>query len=281
MGANEKGKTFSLRNYLAIVLASVALLIESFGCAHRPQVKAVTSGNESWRITTRKFTEAELGRIVVVSACSKLEPEYFEKPLTKEKAVGMGAWKAFSGSLDAAPRGGDPYAGAIWIPFSFIVTASGAVYGAIEGKPKETIRKAEETLNHYLTDLQQMMQERIIFSAQKKTQCTFVVPDQCVPYDLSNIKDIDTILEISVWRFGLWGEKDLINPPLSLFMIVRIRLIRIKDNTELFSDTFRYESRKKQKFTKWAKKDAQLFREELDRCLGSLAERIVAELFIN
>jgi hypothetical protein len=40
MGANKKGKAFSLRNYLAIVLPFIALMMVPFGCAHRPQVKA-------------------------------------------------------------------------------------------------------------------------------------------------------------------------------------------------------------------------------------------------
>ena len=177
------------------------------------------------------------------------------------------------------------------IVISPAVAAGGAIYGAIEGETTKTIRKTEETLNHCLVDLgtQGVIQEQVLSLARERSRCIFVVSEQSGPnvldeetiYDSLNGKGVDTVLEISVRKFGLWREKDAIDPPLSLFMTVSTRLIRIKDNTVLSNRTFRYESLEKRKFTKWAKNDAQPFREELDCCLGSLAERIVAELFIN
>jgi hypothetical protein len=303
MGTNKKGRTSSLRHYFTIVLLSVALLIVPFGCAHRPEVKAPP---------LPKFTEAELGTVAVVSAC--FEPEFIRpyKPLTKGNAVGVGAvgsLKGLWGFILPASQGPYGAGGVLWgIALSPVFAAGGAIYGAAEGKTKETTREAEEALNHSLTTFrpQELMQERVLSLAQKNTRCTFVKPEQCGPnfldeettYDSLNGEGIDTVLEISVWRFGLWKEKGAINPPLSLCATVKTRLIRVKDGAVLSTRRFGYDSSEQQsvewlsthnfrydtgkrKFTEWAKNNAQPFREELDRCFGGLAERILAELFIS
>jgi hypothetical protein len=282
MWADKKEKTSSLRHNLTIVLLFVALLIVPFGCAHRPQVKAPP---------LPKFTEAELGTVAVVPA--SFEPEFKcpHKPMTKGKAAGVGALAGFLGSIQGGASSGNAVGFALGIALSPVFAAGGAIYGAIEGETAEAIRKTEETLDHSLTTLrgQEVVQKQVLSLARERTRCTFVVPAQSGPnaldeetkYDSLKGKDIDTVLEISVRKFGLWGEKRAMNPPLSLFMTVSIRLIRVEDDTVLSSRTFRYESEEKQKFTKWIKNNAQPFREELDRCFKSLAERIVTELFIS
>jgi hypothetical protein len=282
MRTNKKGKTTSLRDYLAIILLSVALLVVPFGCAHRPQIKAPP---------LPKFTEAELGRVAVVSACFEPEFKCPHKPLTKGKAAGMGALEGISASISAGAMTNSLGGLALGIALSPVFAAGGAIYGAIEGETKKTIKETEEILIHCLNGLrtQEVMQERLLSLARGSIPHTFVIEAQAGPkfldeeitYDLLKGKGVDTVFEISVRKFGLWREKDAIDPPLSLFMTVSIRLIRVKDDAVLSDRTFRYESREKRKFTKWAKNGAQLFRDELDRCFGSLAERIVAELFIN
>lgn len=282
MGANKKGKTSSLRNYLPIILPFIALMMVPFGCAHRPQVKAPL---------IPKFAEAELGTIAVVSA--RFEPEFKcpDKPMTKGKAAAAGALGGFVGSILGGAMTGNPVGVAAGIALSPVFAAGMAIYGAIEGETTKTIRKTEETLNHYLAGFraQEVMQERVLSLARERSRCTFVVPDQRGPnvldegtsYDSLNGKGIDTVLEISVRQFGLWREKNAIDPPLSFFVTVSVRLIRVKGDAVLSSRTFRYESKEKQKFTQWAKNDAQPFREEFDRCFESLGERIFAELFIS
>jgi hypothetical protein len=282
MRPNKKDKTFSLRNYLTIILPFIGLMIVPLGCAHRPQVKAPLFP---------KFTEAELGTVAVVSAC--FEPEFYcpHKPLTKGKAAGAGALGGFFGSILGGAYTGNPLGLALGIAISPAVAAGGAIYGALEGETKKTIGRAEDTLNHCLSAFraQEVMQERILSWIRERARYTFVEPEQCGPnaldeeirYGSFKEKGIDTVLEVSVRKFGLWRQKDAIDPPLSFFMTVSIRLIRIKDDAVLFSHTFRYESKEKQKLTNWAKNDGQLFKEELDRCFKDLAERIVVELFIT
>jgi hypothetical protein len=282
MGANKKGKTFGLRNYLAIVLLSIALLIVLFGCAHRPQVKVPPPP---------RFTEAELGRITVVSACFEPEFKCPHKPLTKGKAAAAGALGGFLGSLLGGAMTGNPLGVAAGVALSPVAAAGCAIYGAIEGETTKTISKTEETLNHSVTHLetQKVMQDQVLSLVRERTRYTFVIEDQSGPkfldekmiYDSLKGKGVDTVFEVSVREIVLDTKKNGIDPPLSLFMTASIRLIRVKDDTVLSSHTFAYESREKRKFTKWAKEGAQPFREELDRCFKNLAERIVVELFIS
>jgi hypothetical protein len=282
MGANKKRKTSSPRNYFAIILPFIALMIVPFGCAHRPEVKAPP---------LPKFTEAELGRIAVVSAC--FEPKFSaHKPMTSEKAAGVGALEGFRASIQGGGTSGNALGIPLGIALSPVFAVAGAIYGATAGETEKTIKETEEILNHCFNALraQEVMQERVLSLARDRTRNTFVEPDQRGPnvpdeetrYDSLNGKGIDTVLEISVRDFYLilWGNKGGINPPLSLFMTASIRLIRVQDDAVLFSRKFMYVSKEKHKFTKWAKNDGQLFKEELDRCFKSLGERIVAELFI-
>jgi hypothetical protein len=282
MRTNKKGKTSSRSHYLAIVLLSVALLIVPFGCAHRPQVKTPP---------LPKFTEAELGRITVVSACFEPEFECPHRPMTKGKAAGVGALGGFLGSILGGGMSGNPLGIALGIAISPVVAAGGAIYGAIEGETEKAVKETEEIFNHCLNGLraQEAMQEKVLSLAREMARCTFVEPERCGPnildeeigYGSLKEKGIDTVFEISVLKFGLWGEKSAIDPPLSLVMTVRTRLIRVNEDTVLSNHTFRYKSTEKRKFTEWAKNGAQPLREELDRCFGSLAEGIIADLFIN
>ena len=108
MQTNKKGSTSSLRDYLAIVLLSVALLIVPVGCAHHPQVKPPP---------LPKFTAAALGRVAVVSA--RFEPEFVcpHKPMTKGKAAAVWALGGFLGSiLGGASAGGVGAAAGIRYP---------------------------------------------------------------------------------------------------------------------------------------------------------------------
>ena len=91
-------------------------------------------------------------------------------------------------------------------------------------------------------------------------------------------KGIDTVLEIGVERLGLAGSG--INPPLTLVMNSRARLIRVSDGAELYLNTLVYHSRKR-KLRDWGADNAQPFREEVDRAYQGLAERFVEYLFLE
>jgi len=281
MLSDKKVKALGLRHNSRIIILSAVVIMLAFGCAHTPQVKAPPPP---------KFTETEVGRVAVTSACFDPEFKCPHKPPTKLQGAVGGALVGFIGSIFSGFFV-FPYAIPVGIVLSPVAAMGGAIYGAIEGETQKTIKEKEEILSNYLSGLrvQEMMLEKFFSLTRKMHRFTFVQMEQCGPkvldeeirYESLKEKDVDTVFEISIREFGLWREKEAINPPLSLFITVSVRLIRVKDSEVLSVRTFRYESKEKRKFTKWVENGAQPFREELDRCFGILAEMIVADLFIN
>jgi len=69
-----------------------------------------------------------------------------------------------------------------------------------------------------------------------------------------------------------------INPPLSLGMEVRGRLIRTTDKVVLYDNTWKYEG-ESHKFAEWAANDAQIFAAEFERAYDNLAQQVATTLF--
>ncbi len=85
-----------------------------------------------------------------------------------------------------------------------------------------------------------------------------------------------TGLEIHVTRARLCG-KEGVNPSMALCVEAEARLLRAWEGEEIYSCPIRYRSRE-HKFTQWAAKDAELFRQELQSCYRELSKGIVDQL---
>jgi len=266
--------------YLAIALFYTAFLISPFGCAHVPRSKPPTLSEQ---------VKVELGTIGVVPACFQPETNFL-RPLGKGEAAGAGAMAGATGALYAIAQNPViiivPYAIPIAIGAGMVIgTGVGAVLGVTDSKKKE----AESVLTVALTEfnVQEWVAGNLLSIAKEKTHYQLVLLkeigpvllDQGIQYDSPSIKGVHTVLETSVRKCGLWGEKG-INPPLHFFMTVTTRVIRLSDNVELYNHTFRYEG-KSQKFVKWAANNGQPFREEFELCCRTLAKEIVETLFLG
>ena len=261
-----------------VIWLSITLLIVQWGCAHAPPRPVPQPLSEEVRAT--------LGTIGVVSAA--VTPETQFKGPTGGKLHGTGKGAAV-GFLAGAGRAAmvtppEPLSAALWLVFvvpavAAVGTVAGGVYGAFAAESGGKVKEAEAALNKALGELkvQETMRDRVLQEAVDKTPHTFVLIHDQAPYSSLADKGIDTVLEISVLRFGLAGSG--VNPPLALVISVRASLIRISDGTELYGRPWIYHSRKR-KLTDWAADDAQPFREEVDRVYQGLAERIVEELFL-
>jgi hypothetical protein len=285
--------------YSIVILLSLGLLIGQVGCVHHPPIADSPTPEEI-------RPDLDLGSVGVASATFQAEST-FRKPVTKGRGAAMGAG---AGAL----AGGGLVGGVVGLvaasqPWTIILLAYppvlagvgvavgagaaiggvvGGITGSTKGEPSEKIREAETALNGVVADLnaQELMETHLLAVSREKANRDLIVfekqgpavPDQDVSYASLRGKGIDSILEISVRKYGLWGEKG-INPPLSFFMTVNIRLIRIKDDVMLYTRTFRYESNSA-KYVDWGINNAQLFREEADRCCRSLSEQIVEELLL-
>ena len=85
-----------------------------------------------------------------------------------------------------------------------------------------------------------------------------------------------TALEIQVRSAALKG-KGTVNASLALCVEAQATLFRAEDGAELYSCPVHYRSEERQ-FTQWAAHDAQLFRQELQRCYQDVGASIVDQL---
>jgi hypothetical protein len=87
----------------------------------------------------------------------------------------------------------------------------------------------------------------------------------------------DTVLEVEVVWFELFVEGD-INPKISPKLILQGRLIRTRDNTELYRRKWLLWGEERNYFEA-AADNARLFRQDLQQAYGALADRIIDDLF--
>lgn len=277
---------FSARS-LIVILLSFTFLVGHCGCAvQTPYILPPTPPEE---------VKAQLGAVGVVSAC--FPPEItFREPMGKGAGMATGA---AGGALITIGLGVEAGAISIVNPLVslFCVAAGvalapagavvGGVWGAAEGVSPEKRKAARETLDAACMGVkfQEMMRDCVIQVVREQTHRPLIVLGEGSPtadgeqvsYRNLGAKAIDTVLEVSVLKFGLEGKG--INPPLALTMTERTRLIRAADGKVLYDHRLTY-SGAKRKFVDWSTDNAQPLREELERCCRHLAERIIEEAFL-
>jgi len=273
-----------------IIYIVFALLLSINGCTHVPH--KITS-------PPAEQIKMDLGKMGVASA--RFQPETkFKKPKGRIASAAAGAG---IGALIVGEVVGGIVVG---VPPSIVLVAYppvaagigcaaggaaliGGVVGAVTGESSKKIKETEKTLNDLIAELriQEAMREHFVSVFRKHTRDSFYLilrkgpnaPDEEISYASLANEGIDTVLELSVLRFGLWGESGL-NPPLTFFMTVRAKVIRVKDSSIIYSHTFRYEGTS-QKFSDWASDNGQSFREEFKQCYPRIANDIVGKLFLG
>jgi hypothetical protein len=294
----EKGETKmkSLAQCSLVLLLCLGFVLGQWGCAHTPP-KTPSPAPEK--------IKPDLGTVGVAPA--HFQPEFSSrKPKTKGTSAAIGA----GGGVVA---GSAAVAGAVAFvvaaePWTIILLAYppvlgavgcavgaggaiggiiGGITGAAYGESSKSVKESETALLHTLNDLnvQELMENHFLIVAREKTNRDLIVfekqgpaaLDQEVSYAHLSGKGFDTILEITVRKYGLWAEKD-VSPLLTFFMTVSTRIIQTTDDTVLYTRTFLYEGGSL-KYVDWGINDAQPLREELDRAFPSLATQIVEDLF--
>ncbi|MEN6318412.1 MAG: hypothetical protein ABFD82_06610 [Syntrophaceae bacterium] len=177
---------------------------------------------------------------------------------------------------------------AITVSAATIGGLAGAVDGAVKAEPSKKVDEAENIINETVAKLkiQETLRDRVGKEARKKARGRVTVFEGYGPTSIDQIatyghlanKGIDTILQISVMRFGLIGKWE-VNPHLNLEMIVQAKVIRVKDGEELHSEIFRYTGGSKL-FSEWCVDNARPLHDEFDQCYNVLAENIITTLFL-
>ena len=186
----------------------------------------------------------------------------------------------------------------------------GPFYGAATAEAPATVEDAEAQLKAALASMriQETLRDHVVQAARVANENMTVVDGQgpesssdLLTYFPLQDPQIESVLELRVTRLWLssdesffqplrrtFSDKDQspidpyreleINPPLSLGMEVRGRLIRTADKVVLFDNTWKHEGGARI-FTQWAANDAQLFAEEFERAYDGLAGQVVTTIF--
>jgi hypothetical protein len=270
---------------LGVAWLTLALLLVQVGCAtvSRPLPRPLPPK-----------ASAELGRVGVVSG-------RFVPAIDVQRPT--------AGKGSAAVRGAMMGAGAALAPFSTLAgtcsgrdcglvavvmlgvligvatvgAVTGAVVGAVTAESPAKVHDAEATLTHALTELkvQEALRDRLLTIARDSARVALVPggeigpteSDMAVDYRPLAAQGLDTILEVSVTRLGLTGDRRA-NPLLALSMTIRIRLIRTEDGAELYQEGLDHRSGS-HKFVAWAANDAEAFRQAMDAAYTDVSGEIV------
>lgn len=278
---------FSARSLIVILLSFTFLLGH---CGYAVQIPYILPP------TPPEEVKAQLGVVGVVSAC--FPPEItFREPMGKGAGMATGAAGGALIMIETGiitgfePPASDPRASLVWVAAWMALAPVGAVVGGVkgaaEGVSPEKRKAARETVDAVCMGVkfQEMMRDCVIQVGREQTRRPLIALQEGGPtadgeqvsYRHLGAKGIDTVLEVSLLKFGLEGEG--INPPLALTMTERTRLIRAADGKVLYDHRLTY-SGAKRKFVDWANDNAQPLREELERCRRHLAERIIEEVFL-
>ncbi len=213
------------------------------------------------------------------------------------------------GIMVIPPAAGYGVAGALYAVAALLKGAGymivGPFYGAAVAEAPETVEEAEDHLKNGLAAMriQETMRGFVTQAARPETHQDMQEIEGQGPKSPSDLltylplqgRHFENVLEVRVTRVWLSttdesifkplaslmpqpSQELKINPPLSLGMELRVRLIRNVDKVVLYDNTL-IEEGEAHLFTEWAADDARLFSQELERAYGVLAQKVAEALF--
>lgn len=276
-----------MKRYLYLSLtcfAFVAVTWSITGCSHTPEICTMPPDKV-------EEIRSNLGNVGVVIAPYRAEQK-FRKP-AKGVVGGAGRGLVVGAALPVAAGFASPipFGSIIGLFFVPITAPVGMVYGAVKAVPAEEVEKAEAAIAQANVRLQTYNAEgalcrEVVRLGLERTDLKFVsLPgigpqssEEFLQYDQLDMEGIDTVLEMRLEEEGLWGLYT-IDPASSAFVEIRVRLIRRGDNEILLEDTV-YCASEQRKYVEWAADEGQLFYNDIISCIPSLAEKVVADLFL-
>jgi hypothetical protein len=169
---------------------------------------------------------------------------------------------------------------------NILLVPVGAVVGGIAGgamaEPATIVKEAETAIQSAFADLPipDMLRDRVLHVARVETRHIFAQQDGTAAPDATaeSLAGSDTILQINVQGYGTkaaWRP----NPPVFLFLDTDVRLMRRADGTVIYSRRVTWMSAGRP-LVAWAAGNGNPVRQELERGIQYLAERIVDVVFL-
>lgn len=180
-------------------------------------------------------------------------------------------------------------------PAAFLGAVAGGINGMAKAEDAAVVDAARVQLDRAAseakTQAQVEIRDRVFRGASAKTDRNFVLLTEQGPltadakpsYQALVGQDIDTVLELRVMTLGLAGEW-AVNPRTAPEVSVQIRLVRVRDDEEIYANTFgccAAQGGRQRKFPYWAREGAKPFRGELKTVYRRLARDIVWEMFLE
>ena len=162
----------------------------------------------------------------------------------------------------------------------------GGVHGAIEAMPAREARRMEEATEELANlRIQEILGNRILEAGTRSVACRYVpipyaawsTPEEEGDYRFLTGEGFDSILEIGAVSVGFRGTKWGSDPPLSVFLTVRVRRYGGRDGKFLGEENLLYESGER-KFAEWMADGAAPAEEQFERGYREIAGRVVAEI---
>jgi hypothetical protein len=193
--------------------------------------------------------------------------------------AGIGTTAGPGGSLVGAFLGA--VVGAAYLPASPIVGAIRAVPGKEAAQINQAVQdtliklKVQERFAEHVVKAGEQLSgyrfERMKASGSKSR-------DEKPSYEGLKIAGFDSVLHIAMDELGFEGGKGS-NPSIAFFMKGHSRLVRIADDSELYTTTFEYKSAERTMST-WLANDSKALQEEFDHGYHKLAAETLEKPFL-
>jgi hypothetical protein len=253
-----RGRHFSALCFVALLVAG--------GCASVP---APPPSEE---------VRAGLGRIGIRAGAATPSGEWAMPAKGGAAGAGRGA---YLGAVIGARNAG------ILAPFTAVAGAIlGATAGAASAEPAAIVEEAEAAVQAAFADLKipDAVRDHVVRVACAEARQTLVPQDEVAGAGASGESPeraagaVDTVLQINIRGYGTkaaWSP----NPPVFLFLDAQVSVLRAADGTVLHRRTATWMSAGR-RLAEWSATNGEPVRQELERGIQYLSERIVDVVFL-
>lgn len=280
------------RRRQSAVAACFGAMLALSACVSRPHVP--------WDAEVTLPSEAEragIQTIGIITTDALPDDQFTSGQISQSVAAAGGAIGGTVGALNVLMESGvlagltaEGFAAVVAFPIAggalLVAIPAGAIIGGAVGASdsisEETIRAVEQQFSAVLAD--QNIQDRVgdltteLTATETGYQVVRMVDTLSSDQRHAAGLGIDTVLEVGVQTVGMVVGHGR-NPPLTLFITVRARLVRESDGRVLYDHTVGSLG-PSLAMSEWGALDRDAVQVELDRAYRNVAERVVEEAFL-
>ena len=149
----------------------------------------------------------------------------------------------------------------------------GASIGAGKAEPAAKVKETETVIREVLLEWNVRERFRECVGSALRERAPHIV------LAASESEPAEAILEITVEGAGLSGDTRLINPPLSVVLTERTRILRAANGPELYTHTLNWRGQLRP-LDEWVAHNGALVKTDVERACRDVAEALVDEIFL-